>query len=315
MLLARRILLFPLVRALIVLVLIGLFATPPVLLLRALELLGKSAVLLELVMAAAALLALGLVTRFIERRPFFETLLPARGAARDVGLGFGLGVVLIAGTFGALALAGYYRITGFDAQSFTAGCLAMLRATGLFFLVAVFEETLFRGVIYRLSEEGLGTWIALALSAALFGLMHLSAPGANLGAAIAVALEAGVLLGALYLVRRTLWLPIGTHWAWNLFEGPVFGTNVSGQHETGLFRSVTTGPALWTGGKFGPEAGLVSVILCTLAGGAVLLIAARRGRTLAPFWRRTGAAPVAAGPSTTAEPPLEGSSGSQAQGR
>jgi uncharacterized protein len=281
--LARRVLLFPLVRAVIAVALLGILAGPPVLFLPALR---ESLVLLELTVAMAMLLSLWFVVRVIERQPFFATLLPARGAARDLGIGFGVGALLMCATMAVLALAGWYRVTGLAAPSAGAAAISLLRAIGLFFLVAAFEEMLFRGVVFRLIEDGLGTWVALAVSAAIFGIVHMSAPDATLWAAVAIALEAGVLLGAFFLMRRTLWMAIGAHWSWNLFEGPVFGANVSGTQEIGLLQSTTTGPALWTGGKFGPEAGLVCVILCTAAGITLVVIAVRRGRIMAPMWRR-----------------------------
>lgn len=282
---ARRVLLFPPVRAVVAIALLAALAAPLFLLLRAAGRDGDP-VWMELALAFASLAALAFVVRVIERRPFFATLLPSRGAARDLGLGLGLGTALMATTMAVLAGAGWYHVTGLAAPSAGAAALAMLRAVGLFFLVALFEETLFRGIVFRLLEDGLGSWAGLSLSAAIFGLMHLGGPDATLGAGIAIALEAGVLLSALFLVRRTLWLPIGTHWAWNLFEGPVFGCGVSGQHEAGLLRSVTAGPEVWTGGRFGPEAGLVCVLVCTAVGVAVVVGMARRGRMVRPMWRR-----------------------------
>src|SRR5262245_28624611 len=105
--------------------LLGILAGPPVLLLKAIR---ESTVLLALTLATAMLLSLAFVVRVIEGRPFFATLLPPRGAARDLGIGFGVGAILISGTVAALALAGCYRVTGINASSAGAASISLIRA-------------------------------------------------------------------------------------------------------------------------------------------------------------------------------------------
>ena len=61
------------------------------------------------------------------------------------------------------------------------------------------------------------------------------------------------------MVTRALWLPIGLHFAWNFFQGPVFGFPVSGTQTSTLLQLEPVGPELLTGGRFGPEASLVGV--------------------------------------------------------
>lgn len=128
-------------------------------------------------------------------------------------------------------------------------------------------------------EEWLGSWWALALSALLFGLLHLPNQNSSLFAALCIAVEAGILLGAAFMLTRNLWLAIGIHWAWNLFEGPVFGTPVSGgAWEESFVRPVIQGPTLLTGGAFGPEASLYCLLVATAAGVILLWQAVRRGQ-------------------------------------
>jgi uncharacterized protein len=280
---ARRILEFPLTKLIVALVLCGALAVPPVVF-------GEPHfdwLVLESFMAIAALLALCVVVRFIERKPFVTTLIPIGQAPRELAIGFGLGAGLITAVIGVLAVCGWFRVTGL-ATSDLGTLLALVRSLALFFVVAVFEETVFRGIVLRFLEQLVGTWAALAISAVLFGLVHIGQPHASLIAAIAIALEAGILLGALYVVRsRTLWLPIGAHWAWNLFEGPVFGTRVSGTSSTvALLTSHTEGPPLATGGEFGPEAGLVALVVCLIVGLWYLRRAVRRDLMMPPIWRR-----------------------------
>src|SRR5205085_1853499 len=133
----------------------------------------------------------------------------------------------------------------------------------------------FRGVIFRITEESLGTWIALAISSLLFGGAHLLNPHSTLAAASAIAIEAGLLLGAAYVLTRSLWLGIAIHAAWNFAEEGLFGVADSGQVSKtgGLLIPKITGPTVLTGGIWGPEMSIVAVLLCTTAGIALLMIA------------------------------------------
>lgn len=120
------------------------------------------------------------------------------------------------------------------------------------------EELLFRG--YQLQTIASGTNLSwgVVLSSLIFGLAHLSNP--NAGAVWQVAsgiLLAGLFLSFAYVRTRDLWLAIGLHIGWNFFEGVVFGFPVSGLEIYRLLRVTVAGPELWTGGAFGPEAGLV----------------------------------------------------------
>ena len=135
----------------------------------------------------------------------------------------------------------------------------------LFLAVAVGEEMIFRGVIFRWLDERWNTWVALLISAILFGLMHISNENATWWSSLAIAIEAGLLLGAAYKWSGTLWVPIGIHWAWNYVQGNVFGLAVSGMKvgDTILETNVN-GPDIITGGAFGPEASIIAVILGTL---------------------------------------------------
>ncbi len=140
-----------------------------------------------------------------------------------------------------------------------------------------------RGVVFRILEQWLGSWIALSISAALFGLLHLLNPGVSLLNAGAVMLEAGVLLAAAYMLTRRLWLCIGIHFAWNFTQGGVFSAAVSGGATTGLLQAKLVGPVWLTGGAFGAEASVIAVLVCLTAGSVLLLAAHRRGRVIRAF--------------------------------
>lgn len=131
----------------------------------------------------------------------------------------------------------------------------------LFLAVAVGEELICRGVIFRWIDERWNTWAALAVSALIFGLGHLPNDNATWWSTTAIAIEAGLMLAVAYKWSGTLWVPIGIHWAWNYVQGNVFGLAVSGnQVGNSILATATSGPDLITGGDFGPEASILAVI-------------------------------------------------------
>jgi hypothetical protein len=139
-----------------------------------------------------------------------------------------------------------------------------------------------RGVVFRILEQWLGSWIALFLSAAIFGLLHLLNPGATLLNAAAIMFEAGILLAAAYMLTRRLWLCIGIHFAWNFTQGGVFSAAVSGGASTDLLQSKLVGAEWLTGGTFGVEASAVALALCVCAGLVLVIAAKRKGNFVRP---------------------------------
>lgn len=225
-----------------------------------------------LVTAAGALAVYTGVVRLLEHRRAGEIAL--RSAPGGLVRGAVIGAVLMSATVGVLAVLGAYRVTGWGSFG------PVVAAGGVMASAAVCEELLLRGVVFRLVEERLGTWGAMALSSVVFGALHLVNPAATAWGAVALAVEAGALLAAAYAATRTLWLPIGLHFAWNLCEGAVFGATVSGSTSSApasLLRSVVDGPAVLTGGGFGPEAGVPALVVCLVATVLLVRLAVRRG--------------------------------------
>lgn len=216
--------------------------------------------------------------RLVERRRADE--LSGRGAVRETGAGIALGAGLLVATIGAIAALGYYQVTGSNPVSAVVPTFAMAVAAGYV------EEVLFRGVLFRIIEESLGTWIALALTSLMFGFAHMMNPNATLFSTFAIAMEAGVLLGAAYVLTRRLWLAVGIHFAWNFTQGGIFGGRVSGLTMDGLLESELSGPTLLSGGEFGVEASIFAVALGVGTGIWFLVRAGRKGHFIAPFWRR-----------------------------
>jgi len=227
----------------------------------------NAAIAAEIVSALALLLIYWASVRLLEHRRIDE-LAPQR-APTNLLAGAAIGLGLFSSVIAALSAMGIAHVGG-SGQS-------LLGATNMAILSGIGEELIFRGVVYRIFEEMFGSLVALIVSAAFFGATHLANPGATLTSGVAIALEAGVLLGVSYMMVRNLWLPIGLHFGWNFAESAIFGSVVSGNAFKGLFATTMTGPDLLTGGKFGPEASVVAVAICAAAAAVILVVAARRG--------------------------------------
>ncbi len=190
----------------------------------------------------------------------------------DIGKGFLTGIVYFAIVVGIIALCGCYRITDvkFD-------LLPQLKALTLFFTVAVCEEILFRGILFKLIDRQFNTVAAYIVSALVFGFVHISNPGATWWAALAIAVEAGIMLSAAYKYSGNLWMPIGIHWAWNYTQGNILGFRVSGGNAgESLFIPEISGPDIVTGGAFGAEASIVAFAIGALISVLFIIASLRR---------------------------------------
>lgn len=240
-----------------------------------------SALVAVVLMVALALAVYWAFVRYVENRPVSE--LAFAGAGRSFGLGLIIGFCLYAATILVLYLLGYYQVMGLNPLTVLLPIVPMAISS------AFLEELIHRGVLFRVIEEYLGSWIALIVTSAIFGARHLGNPDATVLGAVFVALEAGVLLAAAYILTRRLWVPIGLHLSWNFAEAGIFSGDVSGvQMPPGLLRSVVEGPALMTGGRFGVEASLVAFLICAAAGLVILAMAVRGNRITPPPWARHG---------------------------
>lgn len=233
-----------------------------------------------------------LYVRYVEGRAATE--FAGRGAARELALGALIGAGLLSLVILILSLGGWYTISGENAWS--VALPSLLAAASAAYL----EELIVRGILFRNLEAMLGSWLSLVATALIFGLAHFTNPNATLASTLAIALEAGVLLGAAYMVTQRLWLAIGIHFAWNFVQGGIFGVAVSGIASDGIMRGELRGPELLTGGPFGVEGSAVAVVICLAAAVALLLIARRAGRIGAPIWQRSHGASEEARPATNA---------------
>ena len=221
--------------------------------------------------ALAALAAYIWLSRTVEGRQAVPEL---SAAGRWSGLAFGalIGFMAFTVTMGFISVfGGVHHISTGSFTGFLVGFAAMAS-------VAVNEELLFRGVVFRIAEERFGTWIGLVIACLVFGLAHL-VNGGDLMGAISVGIQGGVVLTAAYIVTGNLWLAIGFHFAWDVTEGSIFSVANSGTHDEpiGLLHTTLSGSSALTGGSFGPEGGLVAPVVCLVVAFVMLRRAARMG--------------------------------------
>jgi uncharacterized protein len=256
--------------------------------------------LVSALLFTVAALAVG---RFLQRERPAQLGFAMHRFGRELGAGFGVGAALMGFVVGLFALLGWYRLEA-TGESLGEEVREVLLYLYTFAVVAYAEELAVRGILFRLIEEWLGSAVALLLSSAFFGAMHLMNPDATVFSSVAIALEAGLLLGAAYMLTRSLWFAVGIHWAWNWVQGPLLGVDVSGLKMDGLLDSALVGPSAWTGGAFGAEGGYVALLVCTAAGVALAWAAARRGqwRPLLSWRHKRRAERASAAATPVAEP-------------
>ncbi len=233
----------------------------------------------------AVLVAVCLAGLVLDRRPLRDYGLAIDGRwLVDLGFGLALGAAMISAVFLVQWAMGWLEITGtwrtrVDGISFTRSLLLPL---AVFISVGILEEVVFRGYLLRNLAEGLafrrlggargGLVVAVLISSALFAWGHAGNPNATWVSTLNIGF-AGVFLALGIVLTAQLAIPIGLHITWNLFQASAFGFPVSGITILKTTAVVTeeTGPDLWTGGPFGPEAGLLGLaaillgIACTLA--------------------------------------------------
>jgi uncharacterized protein len=234
---------------------------------------GLANLLAFVIVTPAVYFAYWMYVRYVERRDLTE--LGHEKVIQEFGLGSFIGFGLFAIVIATLWMLGVYRVHGFELV-----WLSLIGALAGAFVSAFAQELIFRGAVYRITEEWLGSWWALAVSALLFGLFHLTSAGTTIFSAIAIALQAGVLLGAAYALTRRLWMAIGLHTMWDFTNDGIFGVGVAGQSGesiNGLLQASLTGPKLLTGGELGVEASVVSLLIVLVAA-VIMLQSANRKR-------------------------------------
>ncbi len=186
----------------------------------------------------------------------------APGWRRQFLAGCSVGFVLVAIAVVAVAIFGdlTFRLT-LTTHSLGRAVLVLLALLA----GSLAEELMFRGYPFQRLVESIGSGGAILSFSALFGLVHLTNPGASFWGLLNTVVI-GVVLSLAYLRTRALWLPWGLHFAWNATLGLVFGLPVSGIRLFNVVvRATATGPRWLTGGTYGLEASLPGAFVVLVA--------------------------------------------------
>jgi membrane protease YdiL (CAAX protease family) len=224
------------------------------------------------------LLAAWATLKWIDRRP--PALLGVNfswASVKEFALGVGIGL----GNFGAvylcLLLFGWVTVAP---NAVAIDSAALTQHLAALFVFAAIEELINRGYLFQAFCEGAGILTAAVVTSAIFSLVHIVNPAFSVVGAVFLFVH-GLLYAAAYLKTRSLWTPIGLHMAWNAAQGPIAGMKVSGSAiPNGLFTSDPRGPELLSGGAFGIEGSIVSVVIS-----AVVLVAVWKSGWLRPSVR------------------------------
>lgn len=228
--------------------------------------------------SSACILSYILFFKNFEKREITE--FSSKGLAQNLAMGTFIGFVMQSLTILIIYLNGSYSVVAVNPVSF------ILIPFALMFTVAIIEEVLVRGIIFRIIEEKLGSYIALSISAFIFGALHLANPNSSFLSTLCITI-AGFLFGAAFIYSRSLWLPIGLHFAWNFTQSGIFGAITSGNEKTNsLLEAKIQGLEFITGGDFGPEGSIQATIICFIATAVFLILSHKQNKIIRPYWKK-----------------------------
>lgn len=220
-----------------------------------------------------------LYCKLLENREAGE--LSAGFSAMEFFVGAFIGAFLIAVMVGILSLTGMYKIASIAQWGI------IISAVLVFFTGAFYQEVIFRLVLFKTLEENLGTWITIALVSLIFSAAHLFNANVTIGSAISMVLSDVLLCGAFVLTRR-IWLVWGIHATWNFMQDGIFGLPNSGVDSLPSWIAPSvSGSVFLTGGSYGLEASVPSLVLNLMLGALFLLVAVKYGQIVLPRWKRT----------------------------
>ena len=215
---------------------------------------NKMMLLMMVCQLVGTLFTVWLFQRYINREPFSSIGIEFNGYEDDFIFGLLIGFGLIVMGFSILIIFNFISIA-----SLQFSFIDQLFYLCLFAVVSLNEEIAMRGYILQNLSSSFNKYIALAMSSLVFMIMHIGNPNMSAIPLFNLFL-AGLFLGIYCIHRKNLWFPIGAHFTWNYFQGPVLGFEVSGNEVNSLFIQRLDGSDLITGGQFGFEG---SIILTT----------------------------------------------------
>ncbi|HEU5138445.1 MAG TPA: type II CAAX endopeptidase family protein [Bacillales bacterium] len=209
----------------------------------------------EISFILAVLVALKLID---DKSPHDMGFIHFRWGIRDFITGLVTGAALMTAIFAILL--GFGRVELANGFSNPVWSHYLWSGLILYILVGFAEEMFFRGYCITALQQTGRTWFAVICSSLLFSFAHLGNPNASV-VALANIFIVGLLFAFMYIKTGNLWMPIGFHISWNYFQGNIFGFPVSGTAPHGIYNIDSVRGALWSGGSFGPEGGLLATLL------------------------------------------------------
>jgi len=204
----------------------------------------------------------------------------SKGLLKNTTLGVLIGTTLQALTILVIYFFGNFQIISVNPFS------SIITPFAVAFSVAIFEETLLRGILFRIVEEKLGSYISLLISAIIFGAVHLLNPDSSVISSVCIGIV-GFMFGASYIYSRSLWLPIAIHFSWNFVQSGIFGAITSGNEQTSsLFNTHISGAELITGGAFGPEGTIQAMLFWLLVSIVLMVLITKQNKLIKPFWKK-----------------------------
>jgi hypothetical protein len=208
---------------------------------------------------AGVLAATWIILRAVDHRPWSDVDL-GEAAARPplFAAGWLIGTAAIVVTCAVLYFTGLLRFVPTMADGGWTG--AAVRVTLVLLPAALAEELASRGYLLTVLRERIGTRAAIAVTSVGFGLLHLSNPGWTL-VSLSVVVLAGVFLAVVRVALGSIYAAWMAHLAWNWVMAVPLHAYVSGQRlEAPGYRAIAGGPVWLSGGRWGPEGGLVAAL-------------------------------------------------------
>lgn len=223
--------------------------------------------------------AYSLYVKYIEKRKAYELLI--RHSWKEFGKGFLITTLFVCSVVTILYVLENYQVREWNSNKLIVSDLFMK-----FLMGALIEEILFRLIVFKLTEELLGTWIAFGIQILFFGFSHGLNENATIFTSFAVAIIGGVLYTAAFMYTRSLWLVLGLHTGWNFLQSGVFGMPNSGSPYEGLIIPNIQGKEWVTGGSFGIEGSYIAILLCLIVGVYFVIKTKNANQIVSPIWIR-----------------------------
>lgn len=219
-----------------------------------------------------------LFVKFFEKRKAQEISINSK-SIKEILYGTLLGLIGIVTVLSLMWITNNFSITGVNSS---ATLFQSLLQQSFF---AFLQDIVYFAIIFRILEKWIGSWGAIAIASFIFGFKHLLFPGYTLWSVIAQSIEAGILLSALYIFSRNIWLIFGFHAVWNFIEYG-FILDFDGGKMIPLFVSEFSDSSLITGMPVGPEASLFTFFIFTSVGIYLLKVVHEKGKFILPSWSR-----------------------------